>query len=290
MRILCAVDENPYSEQAVRETARLAMNTWANVTILGVHPDSHIVAKTGEHDAGIFQTLRRFREVFLSYFQEPGSPYNTERCGYRFVPMSNTVLEDLYVCESSRKELKVRLRAGNMVRAILAEAADGASDLVVIGCDHKHGCGWATDSSLPRKVVNGAPCSALVVSSEQEITEVICCLDQESVSQASLEMINQMVTTYQARLKIVGLSKGMALQAEVDKSMHFILEYYVARDLKPLISMVDPTQLESFIAQENQQALMALVMGQRSTLAKIFSRKKVDKLVQANRSSVLILR
>ena len=37
MRILFAGDEHGYSEYAIRETAKLAMNTWADVTLLGVH-------------------------------------------------------------------------------------------------------------------------------------------------------------------------------------------------------------------------------------------------------------
>ena len=36
MRILFAGDEYPYSEYALKETIKLAMNTWADVTLLGV--------------------------------------------------------------------------------------------------------------------------------------------------------------------------------------------------------------------------------------------------------------
>ena len=38
MRILVAVDQNPYSAHAVRQVAGLAMNTWADVTLLGLLP------------------------------------------------------------------------------------------------------------------------------------------------------------------------------------------------------------------------------------------------------------
>ena len=36
MKILVAVDQNPYSTHAVLEVAKLAANTWANVSLLGV--------------------------------------------------------------------------------------------------------------------------------------------------------------------------------------------------------------------------------------------------------------
>jgi hypothetical protein len=72
--------------------------------------------------------------------------------------------------------------------------------------------------------------------------------------------------------------------------MQFILDYYLAREITPSISIVDTSELESFLAQESEQALIALVMGKKSLLSKTLSKKKVDKLVEASRSSVLILR
>lgn len=291
MRILCAVDESPYSEYAIRETARLAMNTWANVTILGVHRDSALVKRaSARDDVDLVKTLRRYRELFLTYFQESGSPYDTKRCGYEFMLLANGAWEDLYLCRSSMKELKVRLRAGNMSKAILAEAEEDESDLIVIGCDHDRGCIWEHEAALPKKVVNGVSCSALVVTARKKIKNILCCLDQRSVSQETLEMVNQMVTIHKARLKIVGLSKGKELKPDVDKSMQFILDYYLAREITPSISIVDTSELESFLAQESEQALIALVMGKKSLLSKTLSKKKVDKLVEASRSSVLILR
>jgi nucleotide-binding universal stress UspA family protein len=290
MRILCAVDEKPYSEYAIRATARLAMNTWANVTILGVHHDSALVKRASSGDADLMKTLRRYRELFLTHFQESGSPYDTKRCGYEFMTLANGVWEDLYLCRSSMKELKVRLRAGNMSKAILKEADEDESDLIVIGCEHDRGCTWEHEAALPKKVVNRANCSALVVTARKKIRDILCCLDQENVSQETLEMVNQMVTVHKARLKIVGMRKGKELGPEVDRSMQFILDYYLAREITPSISILDTSELESFLAQETEQALIALVMGKKSLLAKTLSKKKVDTLVEASRSSVLILR
>jgi hypothetical protein len=38
MKILFAGDEHPYSAYALQEVVRLALNTWADVTLLGVSP------------------------------------------------------------------------------------------------------------------------------------------------------------------------------------------------------------------------------------------------------------
>jgi hypothetical protein len=243
-------------------------------------------ARNGE----LVETLRRYREQFFTHFQESSIPYDTNRCGYEFIMLADGAWEDLYLCRSSMKDFKVRLRVGNMSKAVLAEAEQDESDLIVIGCDHDRGCIWEHDPALPKKVVNSANCSALVVTARKKIKDILCCLDQESVSQETLEMVNQMVTIHQARLQIVGLSKGKKLEPEVDKSMQFILDYYLAREITPRISTVDTSELESFLSQEMEQRLIALVMGKKSLLSKILSKKKVDKLVEASRSSVLILR
>ncbi len=291
MRILCAVDENSYSEFAVKETARLAVNTWANVTILGISSQSIPASKgAATRSATMFKILHNYRELFLTQFRESSSPFDTKRCGYEFVRLADGTWEELYLCRSSMKDLRIRLRTGHPTKAILAEAGEDEHDLIVLGCDHERGCSWEADAALPKKVVNGANCSALLVTARRKIREILCCLDQERVSQETLEMVNQMVTIHKARLKIVGLSKGKGLEPDVDKSMQLILDYYLAREINPQLSIVDTSQLESFLAQETEQALISLVMGKRSLLSKTLSKKKVDKLVETSRSSVLILR
>ena len=291
MRILCAVDNNAYSEFAIKETARLAANTWANVTILGLSPQPIPATKeTASRGAGMFKALHDYRELFLTQFRESASPFDIKRCGYEFIRLANGTWEEVYLCRSSMKDLRIRLRTGNPAKAILAEAGEEESDLIVLACDQERDCSWKADAALPKKVVNGANCSALLVTARRKIKEILCCLDQESVSQATLEMVNQMVTIHQARLKIVGLSKGKGLEPDVDKSMQLILDYYLAREINPHLSIVDTSQLESFLAQETEQALISLVMGKRSLLSKTLSKKKVDKLVEKSRSSVLILR
>ena len=238
----------------------------------------------------MFKTLHNYRELFLTRIQESASPFDTKRCGYEFIRLANGTWEELYLCRSSMKDLRIRLRTGNPTKAILAEAGEEESDLIVLGCDQERGCSWKVDAALPKRVVNGANCSALLVTARRKIREILCCLDQETVSQATLEMVNQMVTTHEAKLKIVGLSKGKKLEPDVDKSMQLILDYYLAREITPHLSIVDTSQLESFLTQETEQALISLVMGKRSLLAKTLSKKKVDKLVETSRSSVLILR
>jgi nucleotide-binding universal stress UspA family protein len=293
MRILVALDQHSYSLRALKEAGRLAMNTWADVTLLGVGPQTpsrvrQSLKSPNRHP--LVQALRQYRESFLSQFQEGESPYTLRDGGYEFMEVEKNIWEELYVCRGARKDLRVRMRMGNPVKEILAQSQEEGSDLVVLGCDREKGCLWKDVDNVPQKVANEASCSVLVAKEEKKVNKVVCCLDHDRVSQQSLEMINQMVTIHRAELDIVGLTEKMDLPAEVEKKMGGILSYYMARQIKPWIELVELSSLESFISQEARWGLIALWMGKKSMLEKVFPRGKVNKLIKASKSSVLILR
>ncbi len=297
MKILVAVDQNPYSAHAVGEVAKLAANTWANVTLLGVRPKKAFKAdragglpmRWGADDT-LLKALRDYRELFLTNFTEEDCPYIQREFGYELIEVRKGVWEELYVSKSAKKDLRTRMRLGNPVKGILAESQEEESDLIVLGCNNLKGCGWEDGTIVPQKVVNEALCSVLVVKEEKKVNRIVCCLDHDKVSQQSLEMINQLVTLYQGELEIVGLTEGEELKVEVEKKMDAILRYYTARQIKPLIEVVQVSALDSFISQEAQWGLMALWMGKKSILEKVFPKGKVNKLVKGSESSVLILR
>lgn len=293
MRILVALDQHPYSLRALNEAGRLAMNTWADVTLVGLGPQSLSKVRQSPKSPTrqpLVKALRQYRESFLSQFQEGESPYTLRDGGYELMEVKKNIWEEIYVCRGARKDLKVRMRLGNPVKEILAQSREEGSDLVVLGCDREKGCLWKGVENVPQKVANEASCSVLVAKAEKKIKKVVCCLDHDRVSQQSLEMVNQMVTIHHAELDIVGLTEKMGLPAEVEKKMGGILSYYMARQIKPWIELVELSSLESFISQEARWGLIALWMGKKSILEKVFPRGKVNKLIKASKSSVLILR
>lgn len=293
MRILVAIDKNPYSAHAVSEVARLAANTWANVTLLGVQtkvPPSGTASRDGKENHLLHGELIRYREAFLKYFKEDECPYIQREFGYELIERKKGIWDELYVAKSAKKELKARIRIGNPAKEILAEAQEEDIDLIVLGCDNSRGCEWEEPAGVPQKVVNDATCSVLVAKEQKQVNRIVCCLDHDLVSQPSLEMINQLVTLYNAKLEIVGLTEGEELRIEVEKKMDDILQYYTTRGLEPLIEIVELSSLDAFISQEAKWGLMALWMGKKSMLEKVFPKKKVTKLIQGSASSVLILR
>ena len=294
MKILVAVDQNPYSSHAVGEVAKLAANTWANVSLLGIQSKyTGLRKKKGlkSVDGPLPDALFSLRGKFLSHFDRKECPYALSESGQELVEIRKGLYEAPVVTKRGKKEFGIRLRIGSPVKEILNEAGEGQSDLIVLGCDDSNGCGWEGDAGVARKVGYDASCSVLIVKKQKKnIKRIMCCLDHDQVSQPSLEMINQMVTLHGAQLTLIGLAENLSLKIEVEKKMDKILRYYHARKIDPWIELVEIASLDSFIAQESRWGLMALWMGKQSILERALPRSKFNKLIKGGEASVLILR
>jgi len=289
MRILIAFDAQSYSAGIVSEVAKLAANTWADVTMLAVQP----AAGTAQPDRDLAETLQRYKTAFIDEFAGADLPYGRPAGHESFMPknggweLSGGEQEGV-----GRKQLTVKIRGGDAVKEILAEAREQESDLIVLGCTTGLDCQWEGEIELPQKIAKRATCSVLVIKEKKLPDTIICCLDQAHVSQASLEMINQVVTLHQAELKIIGLTnpKGTIGKGDVEGKMAEILKYYADRQISAWIKLVQLDALEEYVARASREGMIALWMGEKSLLGKIFSRNLVGKLVNYSRSSVLILR
>ena len=291
MHILIAVDHQPYSSYAVGEVAKLAANTWANVSLLGVQPRNSLSGPSlTAFNGGGPRTLFSLRDHFLSRFEQKACPYATAEPGQEFGRVRKGIYEAVTAPGPAQKKLTLRLRSGSPGKEILAEAKEEESDLIVIGCDNSDGCGWENDSGVPRKVANDAPCSVLIVKKRKDVKRIMCCLDHDRVSQASLEMINQLVTLHDAQLTIVGLADSTSLKEEVESKMAGIMQYYHSRGIDPWVERVELADLDSYIAEQSRWGLMALWMGKQSIIQKTLPRGKVNKLIKGGDASVLILR
>jgi nucleotide-binding universal stress UspA family protein len=297
MRILVAADQNPYSAHAVRQVAGLAMNTWADITLLGLQPKksgdtgtSASVSGRRKIDLSLSKVMHEYRDAFFSYFAEETSPYTPLEFEYELLQTEPNVWQEFCVGRSSRKDFNVRIRQGNPAKEILEEARQDGSDLIVLGCERGKDCSWEERGAIPQKVAASAACSVWITKIEKDIKKILCCLDHDRVSQESLEMISQMATIHDAEVEIVGLTEGEKLPENVERKLDAILKYYTAQKIRPWIELVKLSALESFISQEGRWGLLALWLGEQSILQKAFSRKTIDRLIKAGESSVLILR
>ena len=297
MKILLAVDQNPYSTHAVQEVAKLAANTWANVSLLAIQSrgDAKKTAVDRKSplkaaDSPLVEALFAHRETFLSHFDREEGPYPSTGANEGLTEIEKGIYETVHTSRHTGKKLTLRLRTGAPGKEILSEAAEEESDLIVLGCDTAKACAWEGAEGVPRKVAQDASCSVLIAKAEKNVNRMVCCLDHDRVSQASLEMINQMVTLHGAQLTIAGLAENQSLKPEVEEKLNNILKYYHAQNIDPWIELVDMSTLESFIAREARWGLMALWMGKQSILEKALPRSKVNKLIKSSEASVLILR
>ena len=282
MRILTALDSHSYSRNIVPAVARIAANTWADLTLLGVQQD-----KAGP-DPRMVEGLQGYQDELLSQVNREENIYQ---------PVNTADLQETgkgvwQASARGRKKLTICLRAGDALKSILAQAEKEESDLVILGCTRGFDCEWENELGLPQKVAKEASCSVLVIKEEKQANQISSFLDQTNVSQQSLELINQLVTLHDAGLKIVGLKgqKGLIGKDEVERKMMELLTYYNERKISAWIKMVDLEKLEEYVASATREGIVALWMGKKSLLSKIFSRDLVGKLVSRSQSSILILR
>lgn len=283
MNILTVVNNDSknrdHDRQTVMEAAGIARQTWADVTLLGIDPNG----RNGSCDS-VMALMRSMKQTFLSMFEDLGDdcPYTPDRRVSKTVMSAPGIYEDLEILTGRFKNLSVRVRQGNPGPQILGEAEDSGSGLIVMD-NHD-------DTALCRTVANEAACSVLAVKGENQPRRVVCCLDQENISQASLEMISQLTTGYQAELELVGITHSGALKEEVDRQMDRLVQYYQEKGINALVRLVDTTALADFFDRYAMGYLICLWMGEKSRFQKLFARQGVTKLLTNAQSSVLILR
>jgi nucleotide-binding universal stress UspA family protein len=294
MKILFAADEHPYSAYALKEVERLALNTWADVTLLGVA--ATLPVETGEGYAGVAadhplaRALHRYRENFLKSAEKEGSPYAPGNWQHEWIPLKSGLWEEMLVNRGMKKDLKARLRVGSAAQEILTEAREEESDLIVLGCTRGGQCVWQGAAPVPQRVVNEADCSVLLVKEKQPLTRILACLDQSYISQDSLEMLNQMATIHGAQMELVGLSAEGSLKKDVYRRLIEIGDYYEDRQIKVSTRLTEIAEFESFIEQELKQDLLAMWMGRKSLLDRFFPRDWAGRFVSKCQTSVLVMR
>ncbi len=294
MRILFAGDEHGYSEYAIKETAKLAMNTWADITLLGVHAiqsgKDSAKARVRPVDLPVSAALRGYRDLFLNSWIKGESPYEMQDGRYEWIQLNNGCWEEAKVLRGRKKDFRVRLRTGNPSFEILSEAASDASDLIVLGCAKGDNCLWSESRTVPQEVVSQSNSSVLLVKQDRPVTRILACLDQGYISQESLEMINQMVTIHNARLELIGLGQNGDMSKDAYTRLIEIGDYYSDLNVQIETRLTEVSDFERFISEETREDLVALWAGKKSLLSRFFAREWIGRFVSKCRSSVLVMR
>ncbi len=296
MRIMFVADQHEYSAFALETVSLLARNTFSDVTILGILPrDMASSVKPGKPcdlllDHPIINALEKYRETFLAHWEPNESPYSPTKCQYEWFSVKDGLCEQMMVCRGSIKDLKVRLRFGQPVNETLAAVEEEGVSLVVLGCTRGEECLWKDNPTFPQKLVQAAPCSVLLVKEAERIEQIYACLDESHITQDSLEMVNQMAVLHGAKVNLVALTKGGGIKAEVYPWFDEVLEYYKKKGLDVDSQFTEIEEFEQFIRNKVQHGLLAMWMGKKSLLEKLFHKDSIEHFISSCRASVLVLR
>jgi nucleotide-binding universal stress UspA family protein len=277
MRILVALDQDTRSAHTLSQVTRLLVNTWANVTLLGIVP-----RKTG--DGGIttdfVDTMNQYHKAVLEGFDAADLPYAPADDDYEIAEIRPGIFEKIGHSDGGIKELTVRIRVGNPTQTILEEAQDCGSDLIVLH----------SDMDSQQKIATKADCSVLIVKKERDTERILCFLDDALLSQKSLEMITQMAVLFNAEIEIAGLTNKQGVEEKIEKKLDWLMHYFNRKGLQPWIQLVELSSLEPFILEQDHWSLVTMWMGETSIFKRLFSVNKVAKLLKSRKSSVLLLR
>lgn len=277
MRILVALDQDTRSAHTLSQVARLLVNTWANVTLLGIVPRT---SGDGGVSPDFVATMHQYHQAVLEGFDAGDRPYAPADDDYEIAEIRPGVFEKMGNAAGGIKELTVRIRVGDPTQAILEEAQDCGSDLIVL-----HG-----DMDSQQKIATKADCSVLIVKEQRDTGRILCFLDDDLLSQKSLEMITQMAVLFNAEIEIAGLTDKQPLEGTIESKLDWLMRYFNRKGIQPWIQMVALSSLEEFILKEDHWSLVTMWIGETSIFKRLFSVNKVAKLLQSRRSSVLLLR
>ncbi|MCB2190623.1 MAG: universal stress protein [Deltaproteobacteria bacterium] len=277
MRILVALDQDPRSAHTLSQVTRLLVNTWANVTLLGIVPN-----KSGE--GGItedfVETMHQYHRAVLRGFDGGDMPYAPAGDDYEVAEIRPGIFEKISDSDGGIKELTVRIRVGDPAQAILEEAQDCGSDLIVL-----HG-----EMDSQQKIATKADCSVLIVKEERDTGRILCFLDDDLLSQKSLELITQMAVLFKAEIEIAGLTDKPNMEAKIESKLDWLTHYFNRKGIQPWVQLVALSSLEQFVLKEDHWSLVTMWMGESSIFKRLFSVNKVAKLLESRKSSVLLLR
>lgn len=282
MKILVALDEKVYSKGIVKDVARLAENTLADIVFLGIQDNRTEPVKS------LQMTLKKYQQDIYSYFSPEELPY----ADFSSREWQEKSKGDWSLSAKGMKEFTLRIRSGSVAKEVVTVAKDMECDLVILGCSKEFGCEWDGEMNVPLRIAEDAPCSVLVIKQSRNSSQIVSILDQSVVNQDAMEMVNQLVTLHDASLKIVGVKeKNEGKKDELEQRMVELLRYYNDREVSAWVRVIDSDNVTEFVTTSSHEAIIALWMGGKTSLIKrLFSQSMVDKLLTTSQSSVFILR
>jgi len=281
MKILVAIDKEEYSRKAAAKAVQLARNTWADVTLLGLQDE-----RTSKPSIELVEEMMVYGHLFTA---QPDSPYSIGPFD-RIEELGPGRWMVRFLRSRGRKQLRFIVRAGNLLKQVMAQVEEEGPDMIILGMGDRNEAQWGGYPDFPVRVAEKAPCTVLIVKEDKAPRKMVCCLDQDEISQESLELINQFVTIHDAELTILAVMGGNGLKERVEAKLRELVRYYTDLGIKTWIWILEPKELVRAVEAASSNSIVGLWMGKRSFLHALFSKNQMEELVEAARSMVLILK
>jgi|GEM_PF-1549275 nucleotide-binding universal stress UspA family protein len=150
-RILVPIDGSEYSEKAIRAVLDI-IKTTENVLLTLVHVVEPAILRS------ITPRYDTLSAVTPSITMSKNSEIMDLKRAYEILTWGKKIVTESGI----NVNLETKIIVGSTANAILTEAENGDYDLIVIGSDKPHGI-KGIGSGLVNKVVNGTPCSILII-------------------------------------------------------------------------------------------------------------------------------
>ncbi len=248
MNILVIVESTGFNKKLAKEVGRLAANTWANITLLGYLPKL-----VKEKSRTLQENIIKYRDEILSCFSDEGSPYPR----IWSEEWQNKDQSLVMPMESAQKRLDLIIVKAEDDLNIISFLRSKPVDLLIFG----------DQADFQSPVIAGTmevAGSLLVIKGIKDPHQVVCCLDHDQIHHNSLDIINQLVTLYNAELKIVGFSNGGQNQKKIEACLQYLLNYYSNLKVTPWLELVDASIKAQFLVKESQKKLVALGYEKKS--------------------------
>lgn len=252
MNILVVVEHTRFKRKLAKEVGRLAANTWANITLLG-HLPQFVPQFEEEEPAELQENIFRYREAICNSFPDESCPYPI-----KWSEKWQKKGQSLFITtDSGHKFLDLIVINHQKNLKVISLVRNKTIDLLILGDQSDY------RSALVAGAMEAAG-SVLVIKGTEDPQQIVCCLDHDQVSHNSLEMINQIITLYNAELKIVGFSDGGRNQSRIESCLQHLLNYYSKLKVTPWLELVDASIMVQFLIQEAQKNLVALQCSKKS--------------------------
>jgi len=295
-KILVAIAYFESCRRALELAGRLAKVVQADLTVLHVHQPRLRASPLGIGamreklaewglETGPFRLLRQAEETLI----ELGAIKLDEQIN----PVQKHALKalakglyEVHLLGPHEEDIRFRLREGDPVRQILAEAEEGY-DLIITGTRGYKGIKRFLVGSIAEEVAFHAPCSILVAKNLQPYQGILVGTDGSAHAREALRQAGELAQALGTRLRVLAVAEegdGKKARANLDEALKVLAP--LSLKVEPLLREGDP--LEELVAEAGQEQIIVVGRSERSRMEKFFASSLPLRLLERAEAPVLI--